>query len=198
VNVSWSDINNVQEGGDYSFRDGTITVTFAEVAVWKTNPNAQFQLMCKHPIQGAPRYVLGRRVEEALASNNPSLIYQSSNGDTWSLARDPATGAAAVMHSPNPQSGGQISYVEIEKFLSEGANGPEHQALRHLIGTSARMATILIAYDIHPIKGEGYDNLIEKIQSLGDWCASPRINLDCQMRSLTARNTRSIEIAYRD
>jgi hypothetical protein len=31
------------------------------------------------------------------------------------------------------------------------------------------MATILIAYDIHPTKGEVYDNLIEKIQSLGDW-----------------------------
>jgi hypothetical protein len=61
MNVSWSDINNVQEGGDYSFRDGTITVTFAEVAIWKNNPNAQFQLMRKHPIQGAPRYVLGKR-----------------------------------------------------------------------------------------------------------------------------------------
>jgi hypothetical protein len=67
------------------------------------------------------------------------------------------------MHRPNPQSGGQVSYVEIEKFLSEGANGREHQALRHLIGTSARIATILIAYDIHSTKGEGYDNLIEKI-----------------------------------
>jgi hypothetical protein len=169
MNVSWSDLNNVQQAGDYPFRDGTITVTFVEVAIWKNNPNAQFQLMRKHPIQGVPRYVLGRRVEVELASDNSSLIYQSSNGDTWSLTKDPATGAAAVMHSPNPQSGGQVSYVEIEKFLSEGANGPEHQALRHLIGTSARMATILIAYDIHPTKGEGYDNLIEKIQSLGDW-----------------------------
>jgi hypothetical protein len=54
MNVFWSDLNNVQEGGDYSFRDGTITVTFAEVAIWKNNPNAQFQLMRKHPIQGVP------------------------------------------------------------------------------------------------------------------------------------------------
>jgi len=29
MNISWSDLNNVQEAGDYSFRDGTITVTFA-------------------------------------------------------------------------------------------------------------------------------------------------------------------------
>jgi hypothetical protein len=169
MNVSWSDLNNVQQAGDYSFRDGTITVTFAEVAVWKNNPNAHFQLMRKHPIQSVPRYVLGRRVEGEFASDISSLIYQSSNGDTWSLTKDPATGAPAVMHSPNPQSGGQVSYVEIEKFLLQGANGPEHQALRNLIETSARMATILIAYDIHPTEGKMYDNLIEKIQSLGDW-----------------------------
>jgi hypothetical protein len=31
------------------------------------------------------------------------------------------------------------------------------------------MSTILIAYDIHPTIGEGYDNLIEKIKSFGDW-----------------------------
>jgi hypothetical protein len=169
MNVSWRDLNNVQQAGDHPFRDGTITVTFAEVTIWKNTPNAQFQLMRKHPIRGAPRYVLGKRVEEKLASDNSSLIYESSNGDSWSLTRDPVTGVAAVMHSPNSQSGGQISYIEIEKFLSEGASGPEHQALRQLIQTSASMATILIAYDIHPTKGEVYDNLIEKIQSLGDW-----------------------------
>jgi hypothetical protein len=169
MTVSWSDLNNVQQAGDYSFRDGTITVTFAEVAIWKNNPNAQFQLMRKHPIRGAPGYVLGRRVEGELASDISSLIYQSSNGDIWSLTKDPATGASAVMHSPNPQSGGKVSYVEIEKFLSEGANGPEHQALRNLIETSAGLATLLIAYDIHPTEGEGYDNLIETIQSLGAW-----------------------------
>jgi hypothetical protein len=169
MNVSWSDLNNVQEPGDYPFRDGTITVTFAEAAVWKNNPNALFQLMRKHPIQDAPKYVLGKQVEEELASDNSSLFYESSNGDSWVLTKDPATNAAAVMHCPNPQSGGQISYIEIEEFLSEGANGPEHQALRHLIETSARIATILIAYDIHPREGEMYDDLIEKIQSLGDW-----------------------------
>lgn len=52
MNVSSIDLNNVPEGGDYSFRDGTITVTFAEVAIWKNNPNAQFQLMRKTPDSG--------------------------------------------------------------------------------------------------------------------------------------------------
>ena len=169
MNVSWSDVNNVRETGDYPFRDGSITVTFVEMTIWKNNPNAQFQLMRKHPIQGAPRYVLGQRIEEEPTKDNSSLIYRSSNGDSWLLTRDPATGAAAIMHTPNPQSGGQVSYTEIEKFLSEGANGPEHQALRHLIDTSARTVTMLIAYDIHPTEGQAYDNLVEKIQSLGHW-----------------------------
>jgi len=51
MNVSRSDLSNVQEAGDYPFRDGTITVTFAEMAVWKNNPSARFQLMRKHPVQ---------------------------------------------------------------------------------------------------------------------------------------------------
>ena len=168
MNVAWSDLENVQKPGDYSFRDGTITVTFAELAIWKNHPSAQFELMRKHPTQSAPKYVLGEQVEE-FAPDNPLLIYESTNGDSWFLTRDPATGAAAVMHSPNQQSGGQVSYSEIGKFLSDGASAPEHQALRQLIETSARMGTILIAYDIHPIRGELYDNLVEKIQSLGDW-----------------------------
>jgi hypothetical protein len=198
MNVSWNDINNVQEGGDYLFRDGTITVTFAEVAIWKNNPNAQVQLMRKHPIQEAPRYVLGKRVEKELASNISSLIYQSSNGDTWSLTKDPATGAPAVMHSPNPQSGGQVSYVEIEKFLLKGANGPEHQALRNLIETSAGMATILIAYDIHPTEGRMYDNLIETIQSLGDWWHHLESTWIVRCAHSPREIREPIEIAYRE
>jgi hypothetical protein len=169
MNISWSDLNNVQEAGDYPFRDGTITVTFAEVAIWKKNPGAQFQLMRKHPIQGAFRYALGKQIEENLAPADTELIYESSNGDTWCLTRDPLTGARAVLHRPNPQSGGQVSYIEIDKFLSEGANGPEHQALRRLTETGARMATVLIAYDIHPQEGEAYEGLTQAIQSLGAW-----------------------------
>jgi hypothetical protein len=169
MNISWNDLNNVQEAGDYPFRDGTITVTFAEVAIWKKNPGAQFQLMRKHPIQGAFRYALGKQIEENLAPADTELIYESSNGDTWCLTRDPVTGARAVMHRPNPQSGGQASYIEVDKFLSEGANGPEHQALRRLTETGARMATVLIAYDIHPQEGEVYDDLTKAIQSLGAW-----------------------------
>jgi hypothetical protein len=169
MNISWRDLNNVQEAGDYPFRDGTITVTSAEVAIWKKNPGALFQLMRKHPIQVAFGYVLGKQLEEKSAPADTEFIYESSNGDTWFLTRDPVTGARVVMHRPNAQSGGHVSYVGIDKFLSGGANGPEHQALRRLTETSAPMATLLIAYDVHPPEGEAYDDLIRAIQSLGTW-----------------------------
>lgn len=62
MNVSWNDVNQVQEPGQFPFRDGTIDVTFAEIAIWKLQPDAQFQLMRKNPIQGQIAYVLGKRI----------------------------------------------------------------------------------------------------------------------------------------
>jgi len=168
MNISWGDLNNVQEAGDFPFRDGTINVTFAELAIWKKNPAAQFQLMRKYPIQGPFRYVLGRQSEENLAAAEIELIYESSNGDSWCLTRAPETGVRTVMHRPNPPSGGHASYIEIEKFLSGGANGPEHQALRRLM-ERPRLATILIGYDVHSPTGNAYDDLVKAIQSLGAW-----------------------------
>jgi hypothetical protein len=169
MNVSWNDLNNVREPGHYPFRDGTISITFSEVAIWKTKPGTLFQLMRKHPIQTAFEYVLGKQVEERSAPADAKLIYESSNGDSWCLTHDPLTGARAVMHRPNPHSGGQISYIEIDKFLAEGADGPEHQALRLLQERSADEAAILIACDIHSPKGEAFDSLETAIQSLGSW-----------------------------
>jgi len=169
VNISWNDLNNVQSAGDYPFRDGIITVSFAEIAIWKNNPSAKFQLMRKHPIQSTFNYVLGRQIEERSSPIGTELFYESSNGDLWSLAWDPTTGARAVMHRPNPQSGGQISYVAIDKFLDEAANGPEHQALKQSLKNKPRVNTTLIAYDIHPPRGNAYNDLIQAIQSLGNW-----------------------------
>lgn len=169
MNVSWADLNKVQEAGDYPFRDGIMTVTFAELAIWKQTPDAQFRLMRKHPIQSTLRYVLGRQIEQDVAAVEAEFIYASSNGDSWWLAQDPVTGARSVMHRPNPPSGGQVSYVEIDTFLAEGADGPEHQALRRVMKIGAATATILIACDIHPPRGEAYEYLVTAIQSLGTW-----------------------------
>lgn len=63
------------------------------------------------------------------------VICESSNGDVWLLSREPVSKMPAVKHRPNVSSGGGSSYTEIGNFLRNGANGPEHQALLHLIGT---------------------------------------------------------------
>ena len=63
------------------------------------------------------------------------VLYESSNGDVWALTRDPASKTPVVKHQPNVNSGGQISYTDIGKFLRNGASRPERQALLKLIGT---------------------------------------------------------------
>src|SRR5712675_49046 len=44
-------------------------------------------------------------------------LYRSPNGDTWFLARDPATGSAFVRHQANAPSGGQVTDIELGAFL---------------------------------------------------------------------------------
>jgi hypothetical protein len=80
MNLSWDDLNKVQEAGDYPFRDVTITVTFAEIAIWQKNPAAGFKLMRKHPIQGAFKYALGRQIEEQPAPSDSELITKAVTG----------------------------------------------------------------------------------------------------------------------
>ena len=62
-------------------------------------------------------------------------LYRSPNGDTWFLARDPATGVGTVRHQANASSGGQVTDVEIATFLS-GPPHPEQAALLRVIGAS--------------------------------------------------------------
>src|SRR2546423_5556097 len=44
-------------------------------------------------------------------------LYRSPNGDSWSLARDPATGSAFVRHQANAPSGGHVTDIEKGGFL---------------------------------------------------------------------------------
>jgi hypothetical protein len=62
-------------------------------------------------------------------------LYRSPNGDTWFLARDPATGLGTVRHQANASSGGQVTDLEIGAFLS-GPPHPEQEALLCVIGAS--------------------------------------------------------------
>ena len=62
-------------------------------------------------------------------------LYQSPNGDSWHLGREPTNGRAFVIHQPNGPSGGRLRHIELGTFLSDGTGKPEQQALLRLIGT---------------------------------------------------------------
>jgi hypothetical protein len=168
--ISWGDLNDVQVAGDYPFRDGMITVTFAEIAIWKEDPGAKFQLMRKFPLQTQARYALGQLHERSSPAEPTEAepFYASSNGDWW-LIVDPASGAPAVLHRPNSNSGGHVSTTEIDEFLRQNRQSPEHLALRRLIESKALTPTFLIAYDLHHPRGETYDGLIEAVKAFGVW-----------------------------
>ncbi len=81
MDISWRDLADVREPGDHPFRDGTITVTFAEIAIWQERPDARFMLMRKYPLRAQARYALGRRFDQGpvnTAEDEP--IYMSANG----------------------------------------------------------------------------------------------------------------------
>jgi hypothetical protein len=71
-------------------------------------------------------------VESVAASK---LIYASSNGDQWFLARDVESGQALVRHVPNPASGGESIHIEIDAFLSKDRGSPQRQELMRMIGS---------------------------------------------------------------
>ena len=88
-----------------------------------------------HTSASVPSGIGNGRQPARLTGMTERLIYESSNGDVWALARDPASKLPAVKHQPSASSGGQTSYTDIGKFLREVAGGPEHKALLKLIGT---------------------------------------------------------------
>lgn len=63
-------------------------------------------------------------------------VYRSSNGDSWLLCNE-VNGAVFVRHVPSTASGGIVSNTSVDDFLtvSAGHPGPEHEALRELLGS---------------------------------------------------------------
>ena len=96
------------------------------------------------------------------------LIYESSNGDTWYLVEDPVTGLPTVKHITKPLNQADTSPSLKSKGSFLLGEGPEQQALRHLLNQD-HLSTILIAYDIHPKQTSAYNDLAEAIRSLGAW-----------------------------
>ena len=75
-------------------------------------------------------------------------LYTSSSQDTWSLSRN-RDGDVVVFHQPNRASGGKPSEIDLSTFLAKGNQGPEHQALRQLIGELIESNNIQAEYDDH-------------------------------------------------
>jgi hypothetical protein len=92
-------------------------------------------------LDDAGKQELLRHAEElrALVSRSPTAahtiedIYRSSNGDRWRLIRDTAPGRVFVRHEANQASGGSVTDMDVDDFLSVGGSGPEHTALRRLL-----------------------------------------------------------------
>jgi hypothetical protein len=90
--------------------------------------------------QAGYRVVAANGMEDSALSSQPherrmKQLYRSPNGDTWFLARDPATGGAFVRHQANAASGGRMTDLKIDDFLS-GPQSPELDALLRVIGAS--------------------------------------------------------------
>jgi hypothetical protein len=62
-------------------------------------------------------------------------LYSSSNGDRWFLVRNTGTRSVFIRHEANVPSGGQVTDIPIDAFLSGERETPERQALVRLIGT---------------------------------------------------------------
>jgi hypothetical protein len=74
-----------------------------------------------------------RHILISMPEQKDETFYESGNGDTWSLLRDPTSGRLSVRHRPNAQSGGKISFTEVDEFLRQSPVGPQHEALSALI-----------------------------------------------------------------
>lgn len=60
-------------------------------------------------------------------------LYQSENGDRWSLGHDPDAGTLFVRHQGNAASGGHCSDIGLGEFLGQSDLGFEKQELLRLI-----------------------------------------------------------------
>lgn len=61
------------------------------------------------------------------------LIYSSENGDQWVLVHEFGSAHRIVRHTANPHSGGKVTDIPVDEFLSRGQASPEHIALRRML-----------------------------------------------------------------
>ena len=120
------------------------------------------------PLTRGGKIVVPRSYPETVSSNRAETRphYRSPNGDSWFLARDPATGTAFVRHQANAPSGGQVTDIELGAFLS-GPHNPEHAALLSLIGTLILDPHGAAADDEPPVGDAGKEWSDAELRELG-------------------------------
>jgi hypothetical protein len=57
--VTWAQVGRVAEPGRYLFTFGWLTITAADLAVWRQYPDAAFTLVVQSPPEAAEEYRLG-------------------------------------------------------------------------------------------------------------------------------------------
>jgi hypothetical protein len=98
MKIGWSELNNVQQAGQYPFRDGVITVLELEIAIWRKHPNALFTLMRKNPISDRVEYVLGKHECNTSAFYSfgmPGTDYMLELTDPMGFNKNPALGGVS-------------------------------------------------------------------------------------------------------
>jgi hypothetical protein len=75
-------------------------------------------------------------------------LYRTPSGDAWSLCRN-RNGDVVVSHQSDRVPGGKPSEIDLGSFLSKANQGPEHQALRQLIGELIESNNVPAEYDDH-------------------------------------------------
>jgi hypothetical protein len=75
-------------------------------------------------------------------------LYTSSNGENWTLQRN-RNGHVVVTLQRNGATGGQQTEIDLGTFLAEANQGPQHQALRQLIGKLIESNEVPAEYDDH-------------------------------------------------
>jgi hypothetical protein len=75
-------------------------------------------------------------------------LYTSAGGDAWVLRRN-RNGDVVVAHQPEGVSDGNPSEIDLGSFLADANQGPQHRALRALIGELIESNSVPAEYDDH-------------------------------------------------
>jgi hypothetical protein len=106
----------------------------------------------------AVTHPLLRKGRRPMTASPLKELYTSPNGDRWVLSRD-GSGRLFVTHFPNAASGGRPSEVSVQAFLSQGGQGPEHQALAQALASLCMPPGVAPEHDGHRLAADKADDL---------------------------------------